>query len=493
MKRRLLKFVSFMAMTGIIFYHVSRVLGYYDNIHSAAVFSQFYDLPSETVDAVWIGASSVQEFIIPPVMFEETGIALYSLAVGNEPFMASEFLIRECEREQDPSVYLVDIRQLAYTTQDDTYVRRITDNGKWTVNRLNAIRYMLNNLEFYHPGEYDAEIDYIFPFTKYHTRWGELKSEDFGKDDNCFFGYFMRINRQSFNEAEVRSRFDAIPQKPSEESLMYLNDFLDFCDTLDKKIIFTRTPNCLDENKFAQYNYIQEVIEERGYEVWDLNQDTYEMGIDYAKDFADSMHTNVYGAQKVSKYAAVKLSEELGLPDHRNDSRYACYGTMQEKFLERLGEMELTATTDFNRYLDRLIALDKNEYSVYIAVKDIQGYSLTQKMIKKLETLGLKNTDILLEHSYHSFVGIIANGGVIYQHIGNGEEPSHYAGVINGQTISMNSMTFKGGNNASIKLGGNEYAKNTRGMNFVVIDNKDSRILDSVAFDTHVSEITCTR
>lgn len=333
-------------MTGIIFYHVNHVLGYYDDVHSATVFSQFYDMPPKTVDAVWIGASSVQEFIIPSVMFEETGIALYSLAIGNEPFMASEFLIQECEREQDPSVYLVDIRQLAYTTQDDTYVRRVTDNSKWTLNRINAIRYMLNNLELYHPAGYKLGIDYIFPFTKYHTRWSELTPEDFGKDDDCFFGYWIKIKHQAFDEAEIRLRFDAEPQEPLEENLKYLNDFLDFCDTLDKKVIFTRTPNCLDEDMFAQYNYMQELIEERGYEVWDLNRDTGEMGLDYTEDFADPMHTNVYGAQKVSKYAAVRLSKELGLPDHRNDSRYACYGTMQTKFLERLREMESASTEE---------------------------------------------------------------------------------------------------------------------------------------------------
>lgn len=177
---------AFLAVLGILFYHCYHILGYHDDVHSSAVFQQFYDLDEDLADVIWLGPSATQEFIIPTVMYDETGLALYSLSVGNEPFMASESLIRECERVQDPQLYLVDIRHLAYMVMDDTYIRRVTDNMEWSVNRFHAVKYMLGNLERYHPGTADALTDYIFSFTKYHTRLsGEgITKNLYGPNDN---------------------------------------------------------------------------------------------------------------------------------------------------------------------------------------------------------------------------------------------------------------------------------------------------------------------
>lgn len=486
---------AFLAVLGILFYHCYHILGYHDDVHSSAVFQQFYDLDEDLADVIWLGPSATQEFIIPTVMYDETGLALYSLSVGNEPFMASESLIRECERVQDPQLYLVDIRHLAYMVMDDTYIRRVTDNMEWSVNRFHAVKYMLGNLERYHPGTADALTDYIFSFTKYHTRLsGEgITKEDFGSDENVFFGYFIKTMSQEFDKEEIKSRFDAKPAPIPEESEQYLNDFLAFCDTFDKPVIFTKTPNCLDENLFGQYNYIQKIVEARGYEVWDLNKEADEIGLDYTLDFADPMHANVYGAQKISRYAAHKLMERYQFQDHRNDERYMAYRTMSSHFREKLMEEELKNTTDISEYLDRLDALDKNEYSVFIAVKDIQGYCLTQNMADKLKKLGFDQADILLEQRYHSFVGVIANGEVRCQLIGTDEEAGHYEELINGQKVSVHSETLMGKNMSSIKLGNKEYSKNMRGLNFVVVDHKDRQILDAVSFDTYVADLTCTR
>ena len=352
---------------------------------------------------------------------------------------------------------------------------------------------MIGNLEQYHGGVTDSKIDYYFPLTKYHTRWGELQKEDFGVDDNSFLGYFIKAHHQEFDGGIIKTRFDAEPRPISEENEKYLDDFLEFCDSFDKTVIFTRTPNCLEEEQFAQYNYIQNKIEARGYEVWDLNREVDAMGLDYATDFADPMHTNVYGAQKLSSYVAKELMRRFDFEDHRSDSRYKVYQEMSELFHEKLNEIELRETRDFNEYLDRLLALDKTEYSIYIAERDIQGWELTPEMTGKLKLLGFDQADILLEHIYHSFIGIVANNKVIAQQIGQDNEPSHYEGSINGQDVSIDSMTWQGGNLASIKLGNREYAKNVRGLNFVIVDNKDGMILDSVAFDTHTPEIICVR
>jgi len=49
------------------------------------------------------------------------------------------------------------------------------------------------------------------------------------------------------------------------------------------------------------------------------------------------------------------------------------------------------------------------------------------------------------------------------------------------------------GNYCSIRIDGVEYAKNRRGLNIVVYDNRAGEVVDSVAFDTHVQEMTVRR
>ena len=44
-----------------------------------------------------------------------------------------------------------------------------------------------------------------------------------------------------------------------------------------------------------------------------------------------------------------------------------------------------------------------------------------------------------------------------------------------------------------VKLGNTEYSKNLRGLNFVIVNNDTGEVIDSVVFDTHVPEFTCTR
>ena len=73
------------------------------------------------------------------------------------------------------------------------------------------------------------------------------------------------------------------------------------------------------------------------------------------------------------------------------------------------------------------------------------------------------------------------------------DEAISYAGEINGRDLYISSKTLNTGNQAEIKIGYLDYSKNTRGFNIVLYDNQKEEIIDSVGFDTHVPEFTCSR
>lgn len=483
-------FLLFSCVAGI----TNTVLSFWDNVHSSAVMEQFYDLPKETVDAVWIGSSSVQEFIIPPVIYEESGISLYALTMGNLPFMSYRFMIEECEKTQDPDLYLVDLRQLGYGL-NASYADRVVDNLRLSNNKMDAADYMYSILENVSGTPKRSRLEIVFPFIRYHTRWADLHKEDFKTDNDLgvIMGYLPASNVTAFDKEEVVSRLETEPKPILPEQQKILEDFLDYCDSFDKKVIFTCTPNCLDEDKFAEYNYCKDIIKTRGYEVWDLNEHVDEIGLDYSVDFRDPMHTNSVGAEKVSRFAARHLRDICPLTDHSGDDVYEAWVRMGSAFHELKAEQELRAESDFSSYLERLANLDPGKYTIFMAVKDIQGYQLTEEHTDKLMSLGFQDADILLEHTYHGFLGIRSADGYQYENISYDEKKLHFETVLSGQTVKMDSQTYNNGNMASIQLGIHDYAKNGRGFNIVVVDAEDGELVDSVCFDTHAEDLKCTR
>ncbi len=98
----------------------------------------------------------------------------------------------------------------------------------------------------------------------------------------------------------------------------------------------------------------------------------------------------------------------------------------------------------------------------------------------------------MLDHNYHNFIGVLYNGNMVYQYIGNNEQHV-YENIVNGDNVRIESATLEFGDIASIKINDTEYAMNGRGINIVIVENNIHKVVDSVSFDTHLDEIPCNR
>lgn len=147
---------------------------------------------------------------------------------------------------------------------------------------------------------------------------------------------------------------------------------------------------------------------------------------------------------------------------------------------------------DVEEYLDYL--KDK-DCMVFVAVQDIQGYSLTPEILDKMKQLGFdENIDTLLEKEYHSFLGVTNHGQMIAEHVGGDEQITYYGeGVVDGGNVWMESGTLAHGNNSVINIQDGHYSARGRGLNIAVWDNTAKRVIDAVTFDTHTEEMACRR
>ncbi|GFI24496.1 hypothetical protein IMSAGC011_03297 [Lachnospiraceae bacterium] len=136
---------------------------------------------------------------------------------------------------------------------------------------------------------------------------------------------------------------------------------------------------------------------------------------------------------------------------------------------------------DFVTYIN-MLANEYKDNTIFIVASDEMSQGLNEIDTNALRMLGLQTDySIALQHSY---IVVIENGKVKYEALSN--RPLNYTGICqnSGKRYELYSSGWWTGSGASIKLDGNEYAVNCRGLNIVVYDDKRGLVLDSVGFDT---------
>ena len=219
---------------------------------------------------------------------------------------------------------------------------------------------------------------------------------------------------------------------------------------------------------------------------------------DWHGGFSDKVHSEIYELFRDGDARWILTDEYTEIIGDILETRYELYDTAENYKLYRLSDepapawaQELRETTEFEAYLTKLRETETEHDIISIfAVKDIQGYCLTRDMTDLLAGLGLQDAEKLLEHKYHPYIGVSQANQRLYEAVGSESETYTFTG--NGAEIHVTSACLKSGNSASVSVNGRELAVNKRGINIVVLDGR-GRLVDTVSFDTHARELTCTR
>jgi len=152
----------------------------------------------------------------------------------------------------------------------------------------------------------------------------------------------------------------------------------------------------------------------------------------------------------------------------------------------RLGNDFCCCHSDINAYL-RLLRQTK-DIVIFGAVKDDAAVSLGTSTINYMHLLGFKAK---FAGSYRS-VWVGTNCNQYSEQIGTAEECVSFGGHLeDGTKYSLVSSGYDRDNYCSIAIDGVEYAVCERGINLVIYDTRKGRVVDSVAFDTYGSYMTC--
>ena len=329
----------------LIFLFLLRTVSYIVRTNGAVKdrFSGFYAEPKDTIDAVMIGSSPVYPYYSAPQMYGESGIAAYPLSSNLQRPAAALGLMEEAYKRQSPKLFIFEMRMYladdSTLTENMSYTRGVTDNLKYSYNRIKTVDRMVKGVT----NESDQEpLDsYYFDIMKFHSNWAmlfipyEWRNWNYTAYDR-YKGYEFKdtVGPCSYNDVSKTSGMEKIP----EEQEQYLDELISYLKAHDQEALFIVSPYIETEEDKKKYNYMEKKIGAAGYDLIDLNDHVSEIGLDYSKDIADyGTHVNAVGAEKCTSYLETVIDENYDMPDRRNDKRYARWDKAYEEWKTEMG------------------------------------------------------------------------------------------------------------------------------------------------------------
>lgn len=271
-------------------------------------------------DVLFIGSSVVYSGVNPIVMWERYGMASYDISTSSQPTWISYYLIKDAIESTDPEFIAVDVNFMRY---DDAYAeepsnRKTFDGMRISKTKFEAIRESRSDGESY--------ADYIVPLFRFHSRWQDLKTEDFK-----YLYYKPTVSHNGFLPSESvdpisgdRAVDNLFEVRLTNRNAEYLEKIITLCRDNDIQLMFFKTPTYRprwDENFDGDIRFI---TDKYNVEYVDFDEYTDEIGLDYGNDTADGgNHLNVSGAEKFSTYLGEYIKERYNINDHREDPAYS--------------------------------------------------------------------------------------------------------------------------------------------------------------------------
>lgn len=299
-------------------------------------YTGFYAEPQNTIDMVLIGSSPVYPYFATPKIWGEYGITAYPISSNLQRPAAATYMVEEAEKTQSPKLYVFEMRMYTARDMDLTnnmaYTRGVTDNMKYSWNRIKAINAMV--------AEPSERYTYYFDIFKYHSNW---KTMVLPEQLACFRyerlddqkGYVMTDEVGPCEAVDTSQITERLAMPKEQEKCLY--ELLEYLKEHELQALFILSPTVMEEEKQMMYNYIDTIVDGYGYEFLNMNDYYPEIGLDFSADFSDyGGHTNAVGAEKCTTFLMEYISSHYQFEDKRGNQAYSAWDTSYEQWKREL-------------------------------------------------------------------------------------------------------------------------------------------------------------
>lgn len=271
-----------------------------------------YNTEDDLIDVVFVGSSHCYLGMNPAVVWDEYGMAAFDMAISGMDKDSAYHAVKELLKTQKPKVVYVDLYSLIFDRH------QVVSNVYRNMIGFNLSKNSYDLVRTYEPDE--GWENYVLRWPILHTRYRELKREDFVASDINKFGRGQNMGFVVNSDVPPADCDTDETVELSEKNQQWLEDLYQLSKEYDFQLGFMVIPFYYESDVQKMINSVKKFSEERNVDFLDMNRT--DIGLDYYTDFVDMDHCNYFGSKKVTKYVGDYLKEHYDLVDHRGDSKY---------------------------------------------------------------------------------------------------------------------------------------------------------------------------
>ena len=415
------------------------------------------DMPSDSLDVLFIGSSHIYSAVSPMELWNEYGIAGYDCTSSSQFPWTSYYYLKEALKRQTPKVVVVDMLGIFTGSEPDELSNRSAlDYMPLSINKIK-----LSYVIWKHQKGGEDFFSYLLPVLRFHSRWNELNETDMVLKEPYDYtrGYDIRYGNERHVDL-TDADYPFLTQKKTDnvgdycvETAEYYKKMVELCNSKGIKLVFIKTP--ISGYSLEMGNAMKKVADEcdadfidfNNLEMWD------KMGYDYNTDILDAAHLNYTGACKFTYLMGDILHNEYGLNGHQGEDNYAFWDDDYNIYCEQVKINEITRTNT----IDQLYSSVMNENYKLIYSGDDSG---NKDMLEKLSVKSKNNN--------------------IWTVVWDGKKLTRkYGDKVTGKLDDVPYVIDGSG----IYIEGNNYAVNRTGINYVIYDDIIDKIIDRGCID----------
>ncbi len=360
-----ISYVVTMVLTATLLWNSTNLLEKKDSdIKYASFFEQ-----DANFDVLFLGTSHMGYGVYPLELWNDYGIVSYNLGGHGNPMATTYWILENSLNYTTPKLVVVDCFLLSYMVKTHSLFASVHfsfDAFPNSKTKFAAVYDLLDDsmiVEQY-PEALEAEprtrLELLWDYSIYHSRWNDLKHEDFEST------HLEEKGAEHFTGIVPSKEAARIPDERKLEgdtvSIQYLEKIIEDCKNRNIDVLLTYLPFSASDSLQEEANRVYDIAQKH-----ELNYVNF-LDIDiinYETDYCDSdYHLNPSGARKVTDYLGQYIKKNYNIPDQRDNSLYADwhadYNNYVNDKLQSLRELE-----SLDKYLMSLA--DKN-YSAIIEI-----------------------------------------------------------------------------------------------------------------------------
>ena len=299
------------------------VIYYVGNKYSVASteWEEFYSLPENSVDMVFLGSSHSYCTFDPLIIDEGLGTSSYQLGMPLQHLDSTYYTLKEVLNYQHPKDVVLEvywdmldddfeITQAGYLFQvlknkplEEEYIRDVFPLSEKIKYNINIFRYQADYFAYRNTKLKERLENNYGVFTPAKARQEGI--EKYRSRGYTYCNYNMLPDE--FDKTNQFKNFDGKEWAASSAQVKYLNNIIKLCDEKDIRLTFVTAPVAnvsLDyiKNYDVIHNYVQKIADDNGIKYLDyniLNQDKTLFSIE---NFRDDAHLNHTGVEVADKY-----------------------------------------------------------------------------------------------------------------------------------------------------------------------------------------------